>query len=437
VAQGNKGFANEVANAGAGRTEAAARLPPRTGILGARENRLAELAAGRVVSRVHELVDPARCRIWAGHNRDYAALNETVCADLIESFKAQGRQEVPAIVRRVTDDPSFDYEVVCGARRHWTVAWLRANLHPEFRFLIEPRELTDEEAFRLADLENRSRKDLSDYERAVDYARAVDRYYGGSQQRMSERLDVSKSWLSRYLELARLPPPVIAAFGSPHVIGIKHAATLAPRLRVPLQRDRILAAAEVLAEEQATHIERGAPVLPPAAVLRRLIAANAHRQRASGSVTFGVRDPDGLLIALGAADRRGVLTITFRHHARRRRNPRPFRSRRSVSRSGKCLPVPPPWRLDRNDGTMCRDRPGGAPARRDDLTADREDRGIGPPARGMPIRGNVMPARVSRPLCWKYGNWGCRSDLRCPVAGNPARGPPPVARRRAQRAAGR
>lgn len=113
MAQGNKGFANEVANAGAGRAEAAARLPPRTGILGARENRLAELAAGRMVSRVHELVDPARCRIWAGHNRDYAALNETVCADLIESFKAQGRQEVPAIVRRVTDDPSFDYEVVC------------------------------------------------------------------------------------------------------------------------------------------------------------------------------------------------------------------------------------------------------------------------------------------------------------------------------------
>ena len=95
---------------------------------------------------------------------------------------------------------------------------------PEFRFLIEPRELSDEEAFRLADLENRSRKDLSDYERAIDYARAIERYYDGSQQRMAERLEVSKSWLSRYLELARLPPEVIAAFGSPHVIGISHAA---------------------------------------------------------------------------------------------------------------------------------------------------------------------------------------------------------------------
>ena len=82
---------------------------------------------------------------------------------------------------------------------------MRAHDQPDFRFLVEPRELTDEEAFRLADLENRSRRDLSDYERANDYARAVERYYGGSQQQMAERLEVSKSWLSRYLELAQLP----------------------------------------------------------------------------------------------------------------------------------------------------------------------------------------------------------------------------------------
>ena len=85
--------------------QAASRLPPRTGILGARDNRLAELASGNTVTRVQELVDPARCRIWEGHNRDYAALSAENCADLIESFKAQGRQEVPAIVRRVADDP--------------------------------------------------------------------------------------------------------------------------------------------------------------------------------------------------------------------------------------------------------------------------------------------------------------------------------------------
>ena len=62
--------------------------------------------------------------------------------------------------------------------------------------LIEVRELTDEEAFRLADIENRDRRDISDYERAVDYAEACQFYYGGHQGRMAERLEVSNAWLA-------------------------------------------------------------------------------------------------------------------------------------------------------------------------------------------------------------------------------------------------
>jgi len=134
--KGNRGFADLIAGEG---DRQASRLPPRTGILSGRENRLAALATGSSVTRVHELIDPARSRIWAGHNRDYGALSESACADLIESLRAQGRQEVPAIVRRVSDDPAHDYEVVCGARRHWSIAWLRTHDYPEFRFLVEPQ----------------------------------------------------------------------------------------------------------------------------------------------------------------------------------------------------------------------------------------------------------------------------------------------------------
>src|SRR3546814_5426741 len=70
------------------------------GVLGSRTNRLADLASGAVVDIPQELVDPARCRIWEHHNRDYSALNEDRCADLIETIVAQGKQEFPAIVRR-------------------------------------------------------------------------------------------------------------------------------------------------------------------------------------------------------------------------------------------------------------------------------------------------------------------------------------------------
>lgn len=315
MALGNRGFAEGLAGAVPAAT-AGARLPPRTGILGGRENRLAELASGASVTRVQELVDPARCRVWEGHNRDYAHLDAHNCADLIESFKAQGRQEVAAIVRRVTGDPAFAYEVICGARRHWTVTWLRAHDYPDFKFLVEPRELTDEEAFRVADLENRNRLDLSDFERAADYARAIDRYYGGSQQRMAERLSVTKSWLSRYLELARLPAEIVAAFASPHVIGISHGASLAPVLRPAGQRALVVAEAALLAREQADRAAAGQPALPTAAVLHRLVraATQARPPRGTSPNELVVRNAEGVVVARGQkAGRGGGIAIAVPH----------------------------------------------------------------------------------------------------------------------------
>ena len=281
MTRGNKGFASLMTSGSELAVET--RRPPKSGFLGSRDNRLSALASGGLITRVHEAVDPAVCRIWHGHNRDYAALDETVCADLISSLRAQGRQEIPAIVRRVTDDPTCQFEVICGARRHWSVTWLRAHDYPDFRFVVEPRELTDEEAFRVADLENRSRKDLSDYERAVDYARAVERYYEGNQQRMATRLEVTKSWLSRYLELARLPSEILACFASPHVIGISHAAAIAPLLNRPPVRERILEAAAALAREQQAHRAAGTAPLAPAAVLARLTQTARDRQKPAHS----------------------------------------------------------------------------------------------------------------------------------------------------------
>lgn len=320
MAQGNKGFFDGIRE-GTPQRPAAARLPPRTGVLEARENRLAEIALGKAVTRFHELVEPARCRIWEGHNRDYAALSAENCADLIESFKAQGRQEVPAIVRRVLGDTVYGFEVICGARRHWTAAWMREHDFPDFKFLIEPRELTDEEAFRLADLENRSRKDLSDYERAADYARAIERYYEGSQQRMAERLEVTKSWLSRYLELAKLPEGILSAFGSPHVLGIRHAATLAPLLRVPAQQERMQREASAITDEQRARADRSEACLHPAIVLRRLVqAATAKPKSAKPAAGHEVCDPAGSVIASGTrAGRGGGITITLSSPAKHER----------------------------------------------------------------------------------------------------------------------
>jgi ParB family chromosome partitioning protein len=283
------------------------------GAFSGRSNRLAELAAGAVVSRTHELVDPARCRMWRGHNRDYAALSEERCRDLIESLKAQGKQEVPALVRRVRDDPNCEFEVVCGARRHWSVSWLRAHNYPDFRFLIEVRELTDEEAFRLSDLENRAREDISDFERARDYLRALDQYYDGRQNLMADRINVTTSWLSRYLDLARLPAEIMAAFVSVHDLGIRHATLIKPLLKPEDRKRRVFSEAGRIA---AARVAGEAVPNAPSDVIR-LLATVADTPKKTGSPKRSGHGPTvvnnvaGKAMVMFERPRRGKLTLTL------------------------------------------------------------------------------------------------------------------------------
>jgi ParB family chromosome partitioning protein len=271
MTKGNKGFSERFGNNAVGLDEPPPlrRVPP-LGVLDQRDNALSKLASGVRVEHDKELVDPARCIIWADHNRDYGALNAVNCQDLIESLISHGKQEIPAIVRRLKGVPDKDYEIICGARRHWSVTWLRAHNYPDFRLLVEVRHLSDEEAFRVADLENRGRRDISDYERANDYLKAIEKYYGGSQQKMVERLNVSKSWMSRYLDLARLPQELVAAFGSPHGITVNNSRELWAMWKNEETRALLKKEAMILAEEQATLMEKNEALIAPLAVVRRL-----------------------------------------------------------------------------------------------------------------------------------------------------------------------
>ncbi|WP_426000327.1 ParB/RepB/Spo0J family partition protein [Caulobacter sp. DWR1-3-2b1] len=230
---------------------------PATERLSTRLTGLARVTAGDIKEKTLKLVDPARCRMWERHNRRYDLLNESVCGDLLKSLRSQGEQEFPAIVRRVEDDPAFDFEVICGARRPWAVSYLKNVEHRDIRYLVEERELTDEQAFRLADVENRSRKDISDYERALDYRHAVETFYGGTAQRMAERLEVPKAWLSRFLDLAKLPTDVVEAFGDVRQLRENHAREIKPLLADGASRPRVMAEAKRLAVQQAEMIAKG------------------------------------------------------------------------------------------------------------------------------------------------------------------------------------
>lgn len=233
-----------------------------------RSNALSE--SGEREEKTLRWVDAGVCRMWDQHNRAYDLLTEDNCRDLIDGIRSQGQQEFPAIVRRLPAGDAAEYEVICGARRHYAVSWLNAHNYPQFRYLIEVRDLTDEEAFRLADIENRDREDISDYERARDYAAAVRQYYGGKQKLMAQRLEVSEGWLSRYLQLAKLPEEIVQAYGSIRDIKELHARQLKPLMGDEAGHKTILKAAAAIAEYQGKARAGQGVLLDGAQVLNKL-----------------------------------------------------------------------------------------------------------------------------------------------------------------------
>ncbi len=240
-----------------------------------RETALARIASGEVKQVTQLLLDPARVRIWPGNARHQASLTEENCRDLIDSILSEGGQKVPVVVRRVTEDEAYDYELIAGTRRHWSISWLRANNYPETKLLAQVQSLDNESAFRLADLENRARRDVSDFERARNYREALKSYYGGRQIRMAERLNLSKGWMSKMLTVADMPDWAVAAYASPADIQLKVCYQLAQRLAAVAEDDpKALKAAqteaEAIAAEQAKRRKASQATIPAADVTKRL-----------------------------------------------------------------------------------------------------------------------------------------------------------------------
>lgn len=283
----------------------------------ARESALARLATGEVKQVTQLLLDPARVRIWPGNARHQASLTEDNCRDLIDSILAEGGQKVPVIVRRLSDDPEHDYELIAGTRRHWTISWLRANNYPDTLLLAQVHNLDDESAFRLADLENRARRDVSDFERARNYRHALKTFYNDRQNRMAERLNLSRGWLSKMLTVAALPDWAVAAFASPADIQLKVCYGLAQTLASlandgPQALKKVKAEAGALAAEQAERRKTGLPSVPSNDVVRRLLAA-AQQTAGEGDPLFRADSVHGrLAVSVLSANRNGA---TVRIHA--------------------------------------------------------------------------------------------------------------------------
>jgi ParB family chromosome partitioning protein len=226
----------------------------------------------RTVKRPTIRLKPSECSIWPGNARTVAHLTQERCESLISSIQEEGGNREAVVVRR-TPHAEQPYELIVGTRRHFSVAWLHANNHSEIELIARIETLDDEAAFRLADLENREREDVTDLERARNYQHAIEAYYNGARIQMSERLAIPRQNLHNLLQLAELPNDVVCAFAEPGDLKVRHGMRLSPLIKDPVCRDSMLQAALVLADEQASLKQRGMAKIEGSKICEALTSA--------------------------------------------------------------------------------------------------------------------------------------------------------------------
>ena len=121
-------------------------------------------------------------------------------AELAESIRSKGLVQ-PVLVRPRAGTANR-YELIAGERR-WRAAQM-AQLH-NIPAII--RELSDEEAYELALIENIQRADLSAIEEAEGYRQLIDSF-AYTQEQLSEIIGKSRSHIANLLRLLGLPSEV-------------------------------------------------------------------------------------------------------------------------------------------------------------------------------------------------------------------------------------
>ena len=134
----------------------------------------------------------------------------------------------PILVRKNNDV----YEIVAGERR-WRAAQI-AKIH-EVPVLI--KELTDEEVVKISIIENIQRVDLNPIEEANSYQKLI-QDFGYTQEKVSNSLGKSRSYIANSLRLLSLPESIIiflkeGKLTSGHaraLVGVKNSEVLARKI---------------------------------------------------------------------------------------------------------------------------------------------------------------------------------------------------------------
>lgn len=210
------------------------------------------------------------------HDRLEEYISEESCAEEIESFTAHGQRE-PVQGRLVRDDPDYDIEVYCGARRLFVAQLLKVPL------IVEIREISDKGAIVAMHISNNLRRRLSPYERGLAYLAWLRSNQFKSQDEMAAILKVAPAKLSRLLKLARLPSVIINAFKTPVDIRESWGLKLTEILEDSVRKDPAIRAARAFAANPSSRP-------PPEMIYQRLLASAAPTKAGHHKLVAGCRD---------------------------------------------------------------------------------------------------------------------------------------------------
>ncbi len=140
--------------------------------------------------------------IRPGSFQPRAFFDEDRLDELATSIKEHGILQ-PLLVRPIKEEDD-QFEIIAGERR-WRAAQ-KAQLH-EVPVIIQTFD--DQTALELGLIENLQREDLNSLEEAAGYARLMDQF-GYTQERLSEKLGKSRSYIGNTLRLLKLPSDVQA-----------------------------------------------------------------------------------------------------------------------------------------------------------------------------------------------------------------------------------
>lgn len=211
---------------------------------------------------VYEL-DPTRVRPSRFANRHMLSFEGEDFDKFRSSIRKMAGNEIAAKVRRLPDDPDYDYEVVYGHRRH------KATSLEGTPFYAKVVDLADAELVQLMHIENQ-RLDLSSFEEGFQFKQWLDEGFYKNATTLAAAIDESKSFVSQRLAITDLPEIVFIALKDPRKVGLGNWRALCRAYRE--NPDAVCQSAKALASESdAVQVADKAEV---DTICRKLISGN-------------------------------------------------------------------------------------------------------------------------------------------------------------------